>query len=64
VHWAVSVDCTLYSVVWKDLLRDCEREIIEHQILRLNTRKDKLLVVNKYIDRNVRFNNTVKESLL
>ena len=34
VHLAVSVDCTLYSVVWGDLLGDCERDTIEHKILR------------------------------
>ena len=34
VHWDVSVDCTLYSVVWGDLLGDCERDTIEHKILR------------------------------
>ena len=34
VHWDVSVECILYSVLWGDLLRDCERDTKEHRILR------------------------------
>jgi len=34
VHLAVSVDCTLYRVVWGDLLWNCDRDTKEHQILR------------------------------
>jgi len=65
VYWAVSVDCTLYRVVWRGFTAGLwERHTKEHQILRWNTTKDKLLVVNKYIDRNVRFNNTLKKLLL
>jgi len=34
VHWAVSLDCTLYTVMWRDLLRKCERDTKENQILK------------------------------
>jgi hypothetical protein len=53
--------CTVYCIgLWGDLLRDCDRDTTEHQKIKCKTTKDKLLVVNKYIDRNVRFNNILK----
>jgi hypothetical protein len=63
MHLVVRLYCKIYRIMLRILLRASNRDKIVIIYLGENPAKDKLLLVNKYINVNVRFNNILKMSL-